>query len=443
MPKKIAFIGAGSFGFTRGLVNDILTFPAFADCTLALMDIDPKKLDFITRAVQKIVASSGLPINIISTLSREEALEGADGVVCTILCGEVDVWRRDLEIPAAFGVESSVGDTRGPMGIFRFLRTAPVMLDICADIARLCPQAIFLNYTNPMAMLCRIMQGQFPQLTISGLCHSVQGTAEMLAGWIDADIKDITYTCAGLNHQAFYLDFKHKGQDAYPALKAAMEKPEIFDTERIRIDMCRALDYFVTESSIHSSEYVPWIRKTAALSDYYFPERHTGGYGKTLSIVDGYLSREDSWEQTTRDYLDGDIQLQPRGHEYAAYIFDAVFGAKGLYTFNGNVRNFDIIDNLPYGACVEVPCLASPKGIETQRVGSLPPQLALLCSINAQIEEMAVEASLTGDPRLIYQAICYDPLTSAVLGLDEIKDMTNQLFAASAEFLPQFGCKKV
>nr|MDD6335150.1 alpha-glucosidase/alpha-galactosidase [bacterium] len=368
---------------------------------------------------------------------------GADGVVCTILNGRVEIWRRDLEIPAHYGIESSVGDTRGPMGIFRFLRTAPVMLDICKDIRKYCPKAIFLNYTNPMAMLCRVMQGEYPDLTITGLCHSVQGTAEMLAKWIGAPMEEITYTCAGLNHQAFYLDYKWNGKDAYPLIRKAIEDPEVWASDSVRNDMFLALDYYVTESSIHSSEYNPWIRKTPQLSNFYFPHRHEGGYGVTCNIVRKYVEREDTWEEETRKYLESDIKLNPRGHEYAAYIFDACFGEKGIYTFNGNVRNFNIIDNLPYGACVEVPCMATPKGIESIKVGPMPAQLALFCNISAQIEEMAVEASLTGDPKLVYQAICFDPLTSAVLGLRDIKAMVNDMFAASADYLPQFSVKHV
>jgi alpha-galactosidase len=201
MPK-IAFIGAGSFGFTRALVQDILTFPEVANGTIALMDIDSERLDFIKAAVDRIVEAGNYPTKVIATTDRVEALKDADGVVCTILQGGVEVFRTDIEIPMEYGVDINVGDTRGPAGIFRALRTIPVMLDICRDIDRYCPKAVFLNYTNPMAMLCRAMQGEYPNLTISGLCHSVQGTAARLAKWIGAPVEEITYRCAGINHQA-------------------------------------------------------------------------------------------------------------------------------------------------------------------------------------------------------------------------------------------------
>ena len=202
MARKITFIGAGSFGFTRTLVRDILTWPAFADAEIALMDIDERRLDYIRQAVEKIVAAGGYPARVTATTDRREALEGADGVCITILAGNVHVWRHDIEIPKKYGVDINVGDTRGPAGIFRFLRTAPVMLEICRDIERYCPDAIVLNYTNPMAMLCRYLQAE-TKLNITGLCHSVQGTAAMLARWIGADMADVTYTCAGINHTAF------------------------------------------------------------------------------------------------------------------------------------------------------------------------------------------------------------------------------------------------
>ena len=265
MSKKIAFIGAGSFGFTRKLVRDILTFPAFRDATIALMDIDAEKLGFVTTAVNQIVEAGNYPARVVSTFDRKEALKDADGVVITILQGGFQVFRSDVEIPMKYKVDINVGDTRGPSGIFRMLRTLPVMLDICRDIRECCPGAIVLNYTNPMAMLCRGMQSEFPELRITGLCHSVQGTAEMLARWIGAPMEEITYTCAGINHQAFYLDFKWNGKDAYPLIREAVTtREEVYKEEIVRNEMFLALDYYVTESSGHNSEYNAWFRKRTA-----------------------------------------------------------------------------------------------------------------------------------------------------------------------------------
>ncbi len=437
MPK-IAFIGAGSFGFTRALVRDILTFPALADSTIALMDIDDERLEFSRKAVEKIIAAGNYPAKVIATKDRAEALKGADGVVCTILQGGVNVWRHDIEIPKKYGVDINVGDTRGPSGIFRFLRTVPVMLDICRDIERYCPDAIFLNYTNPMAMLCRAMQGA-TNVKVTGLCHSVQGTAKMLARWIGAPMEEITYTCAGINHQAFYLEYKWNGKDAYPLIREAVKRPEIYNEEIVRNEMFLHLGYYVTESSGHNSEYNPWFRKRPDLIEKYCTHGTGWNPGEYAYILKEYLKREDTWKDETRKYLEEETVDLARGEEYASYIFNAVFGDNTMYEFNGNVRNFGLIDNLPEGCCVEVPVIASKQGIRPLHVGPLPDHLAILVNISARCEELAVQGALTGDKELIYQAIYFDPLTSAVLSLAEIRKMVDEMFEANRDWLPQFN----
>ncbi len=436
MAKKIAFIGAGSFGFTRGLVKDILSFPALRDATLALMDIDDERLSFIKTAVDNIVAEGKYPAKVQVTKDRREALKDADGVVITILQGGYKIFRTDIEIPKKYNVDINVGDTRGPSGIFRAMRTLPVMLDICKDVKELCPHAVVLNYTNPMAMLCRGMQEKYPELNITGLCHSVQGTAEMLANWIKADMKDVIYTCAGINHQAFYLDFKVKGKDAYPKIrKAITTREEIYNAEQVRNEMFLALDYYVTESSGHNSEYNAWFRKRPDLIEKYCTHGTNWNPGAYAYILNDYASRARNWRSLTKKEMAKKIDLT-RGKEYASYIFNAVFGDNTIFPFNGNVRNFGIIDNLPYGCCVEVPTFASKNGIEAVRVGSLPPQLATLVNTSASCEEMAIEGMFTGDPKRIYQAVCFDPLTSAVLSLAEIKEMTLEMLAANKKYIP-------
>jgi alpha-galactosidase len=439
---KFAFIGAGSFGFTRTLVRDILTYNAFKDAVIALMDIDETRLDYITRAVKKIIKAGNYGATVISTQNRAEALDGADGVLCTILNGDVDVWRYDIEIPKTYGVDINVGDTRGPAGIFRALRTIPVMLDICKDIEKYCPNAVFLNYTNPMAMLCRAMQGEFPKLKISGLCHSVQGTASMLAHWIGALDEDITYTCAGINHQAFYIDYRWKGKDAYPLLREAMKNPQIYNEEQVRNEMFLLLDYYPTESSGHNSEYNAWFRKRPDLIEKFCIHGTGWNPGAYAYILNEYQSRKGTWRKEIEDWLDEPSVDLNRGHEYAAYIFNAMLGDKTMFKFNGNVLNHGLIDNLPQGACVEVPVLASPHGFEAIRVGNLPNQIAALVHTSSICEEMAVEASLSGDPRKVYQAIAFDPLTSAVLGIPEIKEMTEKMFKQNEGYLPEFKMKQ-
>lgn len=438
MSRKIAFIGAGSFGFTRSLVRDILSFPAFQDATIALMDIDPERLDAIRRACDRIVEEGKYPAKVVATLDRKEALMGADGVITTILHGEVDVWQHDILIPKKYGVDTNVGDTRGPSGIFRYLRTINPIMDIAADIDRYCPNAVYLNYTNPMAMLCRTVQGAYPHMVASGLCHSVQGTASMLAKWIGAPEDEISYTCAGVNHQAFYIDFKWNGEDAIPLIrKAITEREEVYNEEIVRNEMFLALGYYVTESSGHNSEYNAWFRKRQDLIEKYCLPGTGWNPGEYAYILNEYRRRETEWKQDIEKWFSEPLDLA-RGKEYASSIFNAIFGDHEMFKFNGNVRNFGLIDNLPEGCCVEVPVLASIRGLEPIHVGKMPPQCAILSGTSAQIEEMVVQGHLTGDRELIYQAICYDPLTSAVLSLREIRDMVDEMFKVNEDWLPQF-----
>ncbi|MDQ3856403.1 MAG: alpha-galactosidase [Chloroflexota bacterium] len=437
---KITFIGAGSLGFTRTLARDILTFPELAGSTLALMDVDPERLDFAQRSVQRIVDMGGYPAKVEPTLDREEALRDADIVLVTILANGVDVWRHDIEIPKKYGVDTNIGDTRGPSGIFRALRTIPVMLDIARDMECCCPDAYMLNYTNPMVMLCRAMQHE-TDVQLVGLCHSVQGTAEMLAGWIGAPMQEVTYTCAGINHTAWFLDYKWNGRDAYPLIRQAItERPEVYNEEQVRNEMFLALDYYVTESSGHNSEYNWWFRKRPDLIEKYCTHGTGWNPGEYAYVVKRYLEREGSWRETAKEWFSKERPMSlERGHEYAAYIINALMGGEP-FEINGNVANTGLITNLPDEACVEVPVFASRKGFSPIGVGALPPSVALLTGLNSSIEEMAVEGALTGDPHLIYQAIAHDPLTASVLSLAEIRQMVNEMFEQNRPYLPQFQC---
>ena len=435
---KIAFIGAGSLGFTRKLVRDIFTFPLLRDAEIALMDIDAERLDFSYRAIKRIAELGNYPAKISATQNRIEALRDADAVLVTILAGGTQVWRHDIEIPKQFGVDINVGDTRGPSGIFRALRTIPVMLDIARDMERVCPNAVMLNYTNPMAMLCRVLQSE-TQVRVTGLCHSVQGTAEMLARWIGAPIGEITYTCAGINHMAWYLKYEWNGRDAYPLIrKAVTERAEVYNEEIVRNEMFLHLDYYVTESSGHNSEYNWWFRKRADLIEKYCTHGTGWNPGAYAYILKEYQDKEDTWKDEARKWFASDTPIKlERGHEYAAYIINALMGGEP-FEFNGNVPNKNLVTNLPSDACVEVPVWASRKGLEPVHVGALPPQCAALTNLSAQIEEMAVRAALTGDPRLVYHAIINDPLTASVLSLAEIEQMVNQMFEQNRAHLPQF-----
>ena len=435
---KIAFIGAGSLGFTRGLVRDLLTFPLLEDATIALMDIDPERLDFSRRAVEKIVQMGNYPAKVVATLDRVEALRDADVVLTTILAGGTEVWRHDIEIPKKYGIDTNVGDTRGPSGIFRFLRTINPMLDIVRDMERYCPKAVLLNYTNPMAMLCGALQ-RSSFIPTTGLCHSVQGTAQMLGEWIGAPLDEITYTCAGINHQAWYLDFKWNGEDAYPLIhKAVTEKPEVYAEEIVRNEMYLHLGYYVTESSGHNSEYNWWFRKRPDLIEKYCMHGTGWNPGEYAYILKEYQNNEATWKDQAREWFAAETPIVlERGHEYAAYIINALLGGE-MYKFNGNVPNTNLITNLPQGACVEVPVLVDKAGFHPIHVGALPPQCAMLTNLNSSIEELAITASLTGDPTMVYHAIAHDPLTAAVLSLAEIKQMVNEMFKQNEAYLPQF-----
>jgi alpha-galactosidase len=435
---KVVFIGAGSFGFTRGLVRDLLTYPLLENAEIALVDINKQRLNFARRACQKIIDQGNYPAKLTATTDRREVLKGASAVMVTILCGSTNVWQHDMLIPKKYGVDTNVGDTRGPSGIFRALRTIPTMLGISKDMEELCPNAIMLNYTNPMAMLCHAMQRETATVS-TGLCHSVQGTSAMLARWAGVKPEDVDYVCAGINHTAWFTKFEHKGKDLYPKLrKLVATDKEIYNHELVRNEMFLALDYYVTESSGHNSEYNWWFRKRPDLIEKYCTTGTGWNPGVYAYILDEYRKREKTWQKQVRDWLDSDepISLE-RGHEYAAAIANAWVGGEP-YKFNGNVPNDRLIDNLPNDCCVEVPVLATRNQLEPIRVGALPPQCAMLTGMSAQIEMMTVEGCLSGDPRLIYQAVAHDPLTASVLSLAEIKKMVAEMLKKNQKHLPTF-----
>ena len=312
------------------------------------------------------------------------------------------------------------------------------MVAIARDMEELCPRAIMLNYTNPMAMLCHAMKRE-TSIELTGLCHSVQGTAAMLERWLGLDPGEMDYQCAGINHMAWYLKLQHRGRDMYPKLREAVTaNEEVYNQEQVRNEMFLALGRYVTESSGHNSEYNWWFRKRPDLIERYCTDGTGWNPGHYAYILDQYREREKTWKQSVRDWLAQDEVPLERGREYAASIINARMGGE-IYEFNGNVPNDGLVDNLPQGACVEVPVVASRKGFEPIRVGSLPPQCAMLTGLSAQIEMMAVEGCLEGDAGLVYQAIAHDPLTAAKLSLAETRDMVKEMFRRNRRWLPQFG----
>lgn len=440
---KITLIGAGSIVFTRNLCNDILLTPALQDSTICLMDIDPARLEQARALVQTLVDRRGLKARVEATLDRKQAIKDAGYVITTFQQGGLEAYTLDIEIPRKYGVEQCVGDTLGPGGVFRGLRTIPVLLDICDDIDDLAPDALLLNYVNPMAANCwGVSAGSGRQYV--GLCHSVQGTSMMLAKWAGVPYDEVNFVCAGINHQSFFLEFSHGHEDIYPKLWKAIEDPKIYGTEPVRIEMMKYFGYFVTESSGHASEYVPYFRKNVKMieeelvplfkspDDAWFDFGRTGGYlrecqNRAAHMADDYQA-----------LISGTREMSlTRSHEYGSYIIEAMETNRPA-KINGNVPNFGLITNLPEGCTVEVPCLVDASGIQPTTIGDLPPQLAALNRTNINVQELVVEACLSGETDAVYHAVMMDPLTAGVCTLPQIHAMVAEMLAAQKAWLPQF-----
>jgi alpha-galactosidase len=435
----ITFIGAGSLVFTRNLCNDILLAPALQDSTITLMDIDPERLEQSRQIVQAIADKRKLPARIEAATDRAQAIRGADYVVTTFQQGGLEAYQYDIEIPRKFGVEQCVGDTLGPGGIFRALRTIPVLIDLCAEMDKLAPDALLLNYVNPMAANCWAVAEATGRPHV-GLCHSVQGTSEMLAKWIDVPYNEVSFLCAGINHQAFFLEFRRFKEDLYPRIREAIQRPAVYGEEPVRIDLMKHFGYFVTESSGHASEYVPYFRKSEKMVSEELVPKFTdkANYWLEFGRTGGYLHhcqrRLDEFEQEHEAILAEDPSLE-RTHEYGSYIIEAIETADPI-CINGNVPNAGLIENLPEGCCVEVPCLVDSNGIQPTKVGKLPPQLGALNRTNVNVQELIVEAALTGEREAIYHAAMLDPLTAAVCTLPQIRSMVDELLEAQQRWVP-------
>ena len=390
---KISFIGAGSVHFTKNCVRDLLTYPAFSECEFALMDTNTYNLDRIYEICENILKVMNCPkAKITKTTDRTEALKGADGVLCTVFNGDVDIWRHEIEIPAKYGVDINIGDTRNVAGIFRALRNIPLMLEICRDIEKYCPNAVFLNYTNPMSMLCGAMQKN-SSVEVTGLCHSVQGTVKMLAQWLNIPKNEIVYKCMGVNHQAFYTILEHNGESLYPKLRELLKTPEYYNKELVRNEMFLKLGYYVTESSGHNSEYNQWFRKRPDLLEKYCTHGTDWNPGLHAFSLNLRLERKNNIEKYYDEAAAQTISTE-KSEEYAADIFNARLGDGKPFVFNGNVLNHGSIPNLPYDACVEVPVVADRMGIKTTIAGELPAHLAILVNTTARIENLVEEAAV-------------------------------------------------
>jgi len=431
MPK-IVFIGAGSTIFARNLMGDILHFPELAGATLTLFDIDPARLSTSEIVAHKVAQALDAHPTIEATTDRRAALDGADYAICMIqVAGYKPGTVIDFEIPKKYGLRATIADTLGVGGIMRALRTIPVLLDICCDMEELCPDATFLNYVNPMAMNTWAMNRASSIKTV-GLCHSVQGTAMQLAADLGVPYNEINYVCAGINHMAFYLRFERNGQDLYPAIQNVIEEGRVPDWNRVRYEMFQRLGYFVTESSEHFAEYVPW-----------FIKRDRPDLIERFNIpLDEYIRRCETqiadWDAMRAEFEDPDraLQVSP-SMEYGSLIIHSLETGTPRVIY-GNVMNDGLIDNLPRESCVEVPCLVDKNGIQPTRIGQLPPHLAALMQTNINVQALTVEAALTGRRDHIYHAAMLDPHTAAELDLDQIWAMVDDLIAAHGDWLPEF-----
>jgi len=435
MPK-ITFIGAGSTIFAKNLMGDILSFPELADSTLCLHDIDQGRLRTSEIVAQKVAQALHAHPTIETTTDRRAALDGADYAICMIQVGGYEpATVTDFEIPKKYGLRQTIADTLGVGGIMRGLRTIPVLLEMCADMEELSPGVTFINYVNPMSILCWAISRATKIKTV-GLCHSVQGTAEQLASNIRVPIEEINYVCAGINHMAFYLRFERQTadgvEDLYPRLHQLVADGRAPSWNRIRYEMLTRLGYFVTESSEHFAEYVPW-----------FIKRDRPDLIKQFDIpLDEYPRRCEmqiaGWEQM-REFLETpDTTLGvERTHEYGSYIIHSMETGVPRVIY-GNVPNHGLIENLPSDCIVEVPCLVDKSGIQPTRIGALPPHLAALIQTNVNVQALTVEAALTRKREHIYHAAMLDPHTAAELDLDQIWSLVDDLIEAHGDWLPTY-----
>ncbi|BDT66449.1 alpha-galactosidase [Comamonadaceae bacterium OS-1] len=462
---KITLIGAGSIVFTRNLLGDIFSYPELADCEVALHDIDEHRLRLAEMVAQRRAAALGVQPLITASTDRRRALDGAQFVISTIQVGGYKpATVTDFEIPKKFGLEQTIGDTLGIGGIMRGLRTIPVQLAMLKDMEDVCaPGAIHLNYVNPMAMITWALNQASKRIPTVGLCHSVQHTAHELAHDLGIPAEEIDYTCAGINHMSFYTKFEHKGVDLYPRLRQIYAEGKAPDWNRVRYEMLNQLGHFPTESSEHFAEYVPWFIKKGRedlLTKYNIPLDEYPGRCQIFEHAWPYIERElqapgtQDVQALTAELEAANIHVMPRNITEAARLLEGLnavnrsveYGGQIIHSMvsgtprvvYGNVLNHHLIDNLPQGCAVEVPCLVDANGVQPTRVGKLPIQLAALMRTNVNVQELVVAAITEQQREHVYHAAMLDPHTAAVLDLSQIRAMVDELLVAHRAFLPDY-----
>lgn len=417
---KIVFFGAGSVVFTKNLLGDILTFPELQHSTITLYDIDPVRLETAEQMARWTAKTLGAEPTIEATLDRRKALTGANYVINMIQVGGHPATLIDFDIPRKYGVKQTIADSHGIGGIFRSLRTIPVMIDVAREMEEVCPDATFLNYTNPMSMLCWAWFAS-TSIPIVGLCHSVQYTTWQISQYAGVPYEEVTYLGAGINHVAWILRFEHNGKDAYPLLRKALEANAYPLQDSVRMELFRRLGYYVTESSEHNAEY----------SAHFIP--HAGEIERLEIPIDEYIRRSEEnlkeFEQIRGQLQRGEPFEIERSNEYGSLIIHSMETGQSRVIY-GNVRNDHLIDNLPNGCCVEVPCLVDRNGIQPARIGALPPQLAGMSRLHVAVQELTVKAALEGKREPVYHAAMLDPLVAATMPLDRIWAMCDEMIAA-------------
>lgn len=429
---KIVIIGAGS-GFGGRLSVDIMSRETLRDAEICLCDIHPGRLKQVSDYVRRTVEYHKLPTKVTASTDRREVLPGADFVITSVAVGGAAYWgypsKQEIEIPRKYGIEQSVADTVGVGGVFRFLRTGPVQQQFFRDMEDLCPDAYVLNHTNPMAMLTWLHSVDSTVRNV-GLCHSVQGTTQKLARLAGVPYDEVSYSVAGINHQAWVLELMRGKEDLYPKIREAMEDPEVYNGDTVRFEVLKHFGYFVTESTRHNSEYLPYFRRTPELMAHY------GLEPRQTSDVN---TRVREWMKDTGvEDDDAPVGELRRSHEFTTGIIEAML-TNVPYSFNGNVMNHgSLITNLPANCCVEVPCLVDARGVHPCYVGDLPPQLAALNRSNVAVQELAVRAVLDRDREAAFHACALDPLTAAVASLDDIRAMFDELWEVEEPLLKWF-----
>ena len=420
-------IGAGSVVFVKNLLTDILSLPELRDCAIALHDIDPERLETAGMMARWTAAQFGATAKITEHADRRACVAGADFVINMVQIGMHPATLLDFDIPRKYGLKQTIADTVGIGGIFRGLRTIPFMLDLVRDMRELCPDALLMNYTNPMSILTWAVYSAFPQQRVVGLCHNVQFTARDLAGYLGVDNSRLSYDCAGINHMTWFLRLAIDGEDAYPRLFRAAEDSTIFAQDKVRFELMRHLGWFVSESSEHTAEYTPYfLRRDDQIAAYDVP-------------VDEYVRRSERnlqrYQETRRKLLAGEKFPLERSAEYGSVIIHAMVTGTPQLIY-GNVENTRLIENLPEGCCVEVPVVVDRNGLRPCHVGNLPPELAAHCAPHVFVQDLTVRAALEGSRERVYRAAVLDRHAGSVLSLNEIRAMTDELIEAHGDAMP-------